>query len=36
MPIAKYVCPECGMKYEKPGNCSMCSVNLIKKGVSAK
>jgi len=26
----KYVCPECGMEYDKPGKCEMCHVPLVK------
>lgn len=26
--MAKYVCPKCGMQYEKPGKCTMCNVKL--------
>jgi len=28
----KYVCPKCGMEYGKPGKCTMCHVELVKKG----
>lgn len=29
--MAKYVCPRCGMEYEKPGKCGMCNIKLVKK-----
>lgn len=29
-----YSCPQCGMDFEKPGQCSMCHVDLVKTAIA--
>lgn len=28
--MTKYKCPKCGMKFDEPGKCTMCNIDLVE------